>query len=85
MGKGKSMRHRGKIQLSEYFKNISENETVTIVRELSIPSAFPKRLQGKTGTVVASRGTAKVVELKDGNKKKQLIIHPAHLKKHNGN
>ncbi|MBI5347279.1 MAG: 50S ribosomal protein L21e [Candidatus Aenigmarchaeota archaeon] len=38
------------------------------------------RFQGKTGRVAGGRGRAYVIELKDGQKPKKLIIMPEHLK-----
>lgn len=81
MGKDKKIRQRGKISLSDYFRIFKEGETVAIVKELSVPSAYPSRIVGKTGKVVGSRGRFKIVELNDGNKVKQFIVHPVHLKK----
>lgn len=80
MAKGKKIRDKGKIKLSRYFKRINEGDQVAIVPELGVKSAFPKRLRGKSGKVIGNRGNYKVIELKDGDKKKQFIIHPVHLK-----
>lgn len=81
MGKGKKVRQKGKIRLSSYFKKIDDGDRVAIVRELSVVSSFPKRIQGMSGVVESSRGKFKVIKLKDGNKMKTFIIHPVHLKK----
>ena len=81
MAKGKRMREKGKIRLSSYFKNLNNGEKVSIVPDAGVRSAFPKRIKGKTGIVLESRGKFKVVELKDGNKTKKFIIHPIHLRK----
>ena len=81
MGKSKKIRQRGKIRLSDYFRIFKEGDTVAIVKEPSVSSAFPVRIVGKTGKVIGSRGRSKIVELNDGNKVKQFIVHPIHLKK----
>ncbi len=81
MAKGKRMREKGKIRFSSYFKNLNNGEKVSIVPDAGVRSAFPKRIRGKTGIVLESRGKFKVVELKDGNKSKKFIIHPVHLRK----
>jgi ribosomal protein L21E len=81
MGKGKQPKQKGKIRLSDYFKIFKEGDKVAIVKEQSVVSAYPARVIGKTGKVIATRGRYKVVELNDGNKVKQFIIHPIHLKK----
>jgi ribosomal protein L21E len=77
----KDVRQRGKIQLSEYFKDLKIGDTVAIINEASIPSSFPQRVIGRTGKIVKARGSSKVIEMLDGNLKKQFIVHPIHLKK----
>ncbi len=81
MAKGKKIRDRGKLKLSQYFKNIEDGASVAVVSELGVRAAFPKRIIGMSGKVVQGRGRFKVVEIKDGNKTKTFIIHPIHLKK----
>ncbi|MEK6847657.1 MAG: 50S ribosomal protein L21e [Nanoarchaeota archaeon] len=81
MTKRKKIRTRGKIQLSRYFQNLKEGDSVAVIKEVSVNSSFPKRLQGKTGRVVERRGRAYVVKIMDQNKEKTFIIEPIHLKK----
>lgn len=81
MSKNKKIRQKGKVKLSEYFKKLNENDTVAVVKEQSFPGNFPKRIVGKTGKVIGSRGAFKLVELNDGDMTKTFIIHPIHLKK----
>lgn len=77
----KSVRQRGKIQLSEYFKELKVGDTVAVINEASIPSSFPQRIIGRTAKIVSTRGNSKVIEMLDGNLRKQFIVHPIHLKK----
>lgn len=79
--RGKRIRKRGKVSFSEYFKKIADGARVTIVKEQSFPAQFLKRILGRTGVVLRSRGSYKEVQLNDGNKTKTFIIHPIHLKK----
>ena len=81
MTKRKKIRTRGKIQLSRYFQNLKEGDSVAVIKEVSVNSSFPNRLQGKTGRVVERRGRAYVVKIMDQNKEKTFIIEPIHLKK----
>lgn len=81
MGKGKSIREKGKIKLSEYFKDIAKGAKVAIVAERSVANSFPERIQGRSGTVTGNRGKYKIVELKEGNKTKTFVVHPVHLKR----
>ena len=77
----KSIRTRGKLQLSRYFQELNEGDHVAISREQAIPANFGKRFQGITGVVEGKRGEAYIVKIKDGNKEKRLLIEPIHLKK----
>jgi len=79
--KTKNVRTRGKIQLSEYFKNLKIGDTVAVINESSIPSSFPQRVIGRTGKIIGARGVSKIVKLNDGNMAKDFIVHPIHLKK----
>lgn len=81
MAKKKPIRTRGKLQLSKYFQEFKQGDTVTVVREPAIQSSFPKTLQGRTGTVQGKRGKSYVVNIKDHNKEKTFLIQPIHLKK----
>ena len=80
MVRGKRVREKGKLSLSKYFKKIDDGSKVAIVADKAVRAAFPRRLQGKSGKAVGTRGKFKIVELKDGNKMKKFIIHPIHLR-----
>jgi len=77
----KPIRTRGKIQLSRYFKKLQEGDKVAVVEERSKTIDFPKRLQGRTGTVIGKQGRSYLVKIKDQNKEKNFIIQSIHLKK----
>ena len=81
MSKRKSVRTRGKLQLSKYFQEFKKGDSVSVVKEKAIKSSFPVRLQGRTGIVEAKRGKSYIVKIKDQNKEKSFIIEPIHLKK----
>jgi len=70
MVKRKSIRTRGKLQLSKYFQELQEGEKVAVVRERSIASNFPVRLQGRTGVVEKKRGKSYIIKIKDQEKDK---------------
>lgn len=78
---GKRLRQRGKVQFSEYFKEIADGSRVAIITEASFPASFPKRMLGRTGVVVGTRGKFKIIKANDGNLEKTFIIHPIHLKR----
>ncbi len=81
MVKGKRIRQKGKIKLSEYFKNLDDGEKVAVIIEKGIRASFPKRLQGRSGKITGTRGRFKLVEINDKNKVKTYIIHPVHLRR----
>ncbi len=81
MVRRKSVRTRGKLQLSKYFQEFKAGDHVAVIRERSVACNFPSNLQGRTGTVESKRGKTYIVNIKDQNKPKQHLIHPIHLKK----
>ena len=81
MVKGQKIREKGKIRFSKYFQKLEEGTQVAVVRDFGVNAAFPKRIQGKSGKIIGTRGTCKLVSIADGNKVKTYILHPIHLKK----
>ena len=77
----KKIRERGKLSLSSYFKKIDDGASVALVTDAGVTSSYAPRLKGMSGKVIGSRGKFKLVEIKDGNKAKTIIVHPVHLKK----
>ena len=81
MTKRKPIHERGKIRFSEYFKKLKEGDKVAVKQERAVSNNLPKRIQGRTGTVVGKRGRSYVINLKEFNKEKTFVVHPVHLKK----
>jgi len=81
MSKRKSVRTRGKLQLSRYFQELKNGDSVSVIREKSVKSSFPERLQGRTGVIEGKRGKVYIVKIKDINKEKKFLVEPIHLKK----
>ena len=77
----KKIRERGKLKLSSYFKKIDDGASVALVTDAGVRCSYPKGLKGMSGKVLESRGRFKLVEIKDGNKAKTIIVHPVHLRK----
>ncbi len=77
----KNSRARGRFSFKRYFQEFKEGDYVAVAKELSIPFYYSDRIQGKTGRVLAKRGSAYYVEIKDINKPKRYLIKPIHLKK----
>ena len=81
MVRKKQVRMKGKIPLSRQFQDLKGGDSVAVIKELSVPSNFPERLQGRTGVVLGRRGKEYLVKVKDNNKEKRFIIGSIHLKK----
>lgn len=77
----KKVREKGKIRLSQMFQKLTEGEKVMVLREPSVRSSFPERINGKTGIIESKRGKAYIIKIKDINMEKKFIIEPIHLKK----
>jgi ribosomal protein L21E len=77
----KPIRTRGKIPLSRYFQELKKGDSVAVIKEKSIPSNFPKRLQGRTGKVDKRIGKSYSVKINDQTKEKEFIISPVHLRR----
>jgi len=77
----KKIRTRGKISLSKYFQELKKGDFVSIKREPSLSSKFPKKFQGRTGIVEEKRGGAYLINVLDQTRQKKFLIHPIHLKK----
>ncbi len=81
MVKGKSVRQKGKLKLSEYFKKLNIGDRVAVVTEKSTRISYPKVIQGRTGEIIGERGNFKLVKINDKDSVKTYIIHPIHLKR----
>jgi len=79
--KAKSVRTKGKLQLSRYFQEFNEGDSVSVVRERAVGAGFPERIQGRTGIIESKRGRAYMVKIKDINQEKRFLIQPIHLKR----
>ena len=78
----KSVRQKGMPPVTRTFAKFEDGESVNIVIEPSVHGGMPHtRFQGLCGTIVGKQGKAYLVDLKHGNKMKQLIVGPEHLKK----
>lgn len=77
----KHLRDKGKLQLSRYFQELKKGDSVAVIREGSVASSFPLRIQGKTGVIEGKRGRSYMVNIKEYDKEKRFIIAPIHLKK----
>ncbi|UCE72797.1 MAG: 50S ribosomal protein L21e [Methanomassiliicoccales archaeon] len=78
----KRPRQRGSPSATRVFQTFEEGEKASIVIDPSVHKGQPhRRFFGLTGTIVGKQGSAYLVEVRTGNKKKTLIVGPEHLKK----
>ena len=81
MVRKKKIRKKGKVQLSRYFQELNNGDSVAVVKEPSIQAKFPERIQGRTGTIEGKRGMSYIIKIKDQEKEKKFLIAPVHLKR----
>lgn len=81
MLKHKNFRTRGKISFTRFFQKFKPGDSVAVAKELSISFPYSKRINGRTGKVIAQRGSAYYVEIAELGKLKRYSIKPIHLKK----
>jgi large subunit ribosomal protein L21e len=75
-------RERGLSPITREFQQFEAGEKVNIIIDPSVHHGAPDiRFQGKTGTVVESRGRAFVLKVLDGDKIKTVIATPEHLRR----
>lgn len=77
----KSIRPKRANLISKKIQVFENGQKVHIITDSSFQKGQPHpRFHGKTGEVVGQKGRAYLVAIKDGNKAKELIIRPEHLK-----
>ncbi|HUS51085.1 MAG TPA: 50S ribosomal protein L21e [Candidatus Paceibacterota bacterium] len=81
MLKRKRVREKGKIKFSRYFQELKIGDRVSVVRDVSLKTGVPRRMQGRAGTVEGKRGRSYIIKINDYNQEKRFIIPPVHLKK----
>ena len=67
--------------ITKKLQRFNQEDLVHIIIDPSLQKGQPHpRFHGKTAKVIGKRGKAYIVALNDGNKAKELIIRPEHLK-----
>ncbi len=73
-------KHGSRVTVNKLLKEFELGSIVHIKIDSSVHSGLPAIIfQGKTGKIKAKKGSCYVVELNKGNKKSEVIVHPAHL------
>lgn len=78
----KKPRERGLSPITRSLQTFNIGEKAGVVIDPSIHKGQPHpRFHGLTGTVKKRQGNAYLIEIKDGNKTKQVIAKPEHLRR----
>ena len=81
----KRPRDRGLPPVTKSFAQYEVGDRAAVVIEPSVHGGQPhRRFQGETGVIAGKQGRAYVLKIKSGNKEKELIISPEHLKRQEG-
>ena len=79
----KNIRRKGKISLTQYFQELNVGDQVLLKAEPAIQKGmYYRRFHGKVAKVFGKRGECYLLNVKDQNKDKTLIVHPVHLRKY---
>ena len=78
----KRARERGLSPVTRRFVVYEEGDLANIVIDPSVQKGQPHpRFHGLTGRILGKRGRAYLVEVRTGNRFKQVIVRPEHLRK----
>jgi len=73
---------KGKISIRKYMQIFKRGEKVLLNANPSLHNGmYFRRFHSKVATVEGKRGSCYELSLKDGSKKKIVIVHPVHLVK----
>ena len=75
----KKLRNKEPITVSKLVKTFKIGSKVLIAPKSYLRGVPALRYINREGTIVEKRGECYMVEIRDGNKKKQLVSHPVHL------
>ncbi len=77
----KHARQKGKVSIRRSLQQFTNGDKVLLLAEPAVQGGmyFP-RFHGKVGFIEGMQGECYKVAITDGNNKKQLIVHPVHLR-----
>ena len=78
----RNVNDKGKISITKYLQSFKLGDSVCLDMNPSVHVGmyFP-RFHGNKGKVTGKRGECYIVEIKDKNKLKKMVVHPVHLTK----
>ena len=75
------LRSSRRTTVNDRLRSFTLGEKTSIVINPSVHEGMPHpRYQGRVGVIKDRRGKAYVVDIKDGDKNKSLVVYPEHLK-----
>jgi large subunit ribosomal protein L21e len=78
-GRTRNLKHKRKLTVSDMVRTFEVgNKVLVSVKPIRTGMPAP-RYNGRHGTILSRQGAAYVVEVKDGNARKKLVISPIHL------
>jgi ribosomal protein L21E len=78
----KNVKEHGKISMTRYFQKFNEGDRVLLKIEPGVQKGlYHARFHGYPATVVKRQGSCYIVAINDLGKRKELYVHPVHLKK----
>lgn len=76
----KSSRKRGLSAVSKAIQEFEIGDMAHIIIDPSVHKGMPNpKFHGRTGMVIARRGRAYLMSVRDGNATKEVIVYPQHL------
>ena len=79
----KGPREHGKLGINRLVNEYKLGDKVVIMIDSSIHKGAPhRRYHGKIGVIKDKRGRAYIVNIRQGNSLKEIIVRPEHLKSH---
>jgi len=77
----KHPRERGLSPISKAIQEFNEGQNVSVVIDPGLHKGQPHpRFYGRIGKIIGKRGRAYVIAIADGNKMKEIVARPEHLK-----
>lgn len=74
------LRGAEKFNVNMYLRKFAQGQTVAIKINSSSAAKPFRRFHGLSGKIIGKRGSAYIIAVYDGNKQKQVIAKPEHLK-----
>lgn len=72
-------REKGKIRISRYLQKFKKGDIVAVDIDPKYQAIPHPRFNGKSGRVTGRQGRCYFVEIRDGDKKKNILVAPEHL------